>query len=329
MNAPATQQNQNSILFPVGRIVQGDLYEPQDKDAQGKPLVTREGPNAGKPTVRYYFALAIQKTAAQWWVEPWGQTILAIANAAWPQGQTASPNFAWKIEDGDSQIPNQNGRKNCDREGHLGCWILKFSSSFPVKVFDEQGNPMLQPGLVKPGFWVEVFGTVQGNGQTQKPGVYLNHNMVAFRAPGKEIVSGPDPRAVGFGRSALPAGVTAAPVGSAAFPSSTVAPSATPSPSVPGGGYTQPSPTPTAGTMAPGAAPVPVTPHAGFLAPPVAGASPAPVPAVPQAAAPAPDPLGAPAGYRMANPQGARYEDFRQKGWIDAAMISAGHMVRL
>lgn len=340
MNAPATQQNQNTILFPPGRLVQGSLYNGQDKDLQGNPLTTKTGANAGKPTVRYYFAVAIQKTQAQWWSEVWGSQILAIANAAWPQGQTQSPNFAWKIEDGDSQIPNQNGRKNADREGHAGCWIIKFSSSFPVKVFDAQGNPMLQPDLVKPGFWVEVLGTVESNSNAQKPGIYMNHNMVAFRAPDKEIISGPDPRAVGFGRAALPPGVTAAPAGSAAFPAHTPG---VPTPAVPMGAPAPATPAPAAyvpaGVPAAAApAPVAVAPHAGFIAPPVAGATPAAAPmapapasAAPPAPAPAaaPDPLGAPAGYRMANPAGARYESYRQNGWVDAAMIAAGHMVRL
>jgi len=338
MNAPATQ-NANTILFPPGRLVQGSLYEGQDKDMQGAPLTVKSGANAGKPTVRYYFAVAIQKTQAQWWLEAWGSQILAIANAAWPQGQTGSPNFAWKIEDGDSQIPNQNGRKNSDREGHAGCWIVKFSSMFPAKIFDAQGNPMLQPGLVKPGFWIEVLGTVEGNGNAQKPGVYVNHNMVAFRAPDKEIQSGPDPRAVGFGRAALPAGVTAAPVGAAAFPAAAPGVPASPTPAgVPMGAPATPTGPPaanvppatpmTAPTPA-AAAPVPVSPSPSFIAPPAAGAAPGvpTAPAAPPAAAL--DPLGAPAGYRMANPQGGRYEAFRQNGWVDAAMIAAGHMVRL
>lgn len=354
MNAPATAQQQNTILFPVGRLVQGDLYKGQDKDQQGRPLMTKDN----KPTTKYFFAIAIPKTQAQWWYEPWGQQILAIANAAWPQGQTQNPNFAWKIEDGDSQIPNLNGRKNADREGHAGHWIVKFSSTFAPKIFDSQGNAMLQPDLVKAGYWIEVLGTVQGNGEMQKPGIYINHNMVAYRAPGKEIVSGPDPRAVGFGRSSLPPGVTAAPVGTAAFPAAPGAapgpvPSGVTTPAVPAGGYT-PAP---AGMPAPGMSsagvpggypapnmatppamvPTAVAPHPGILAPPMANA---PAPAAPMApsamqtpATPAPaayiDPLGAPAGYRMVNPAGARYEAYRMNGWTDATLISSGHMVRL
>lgn len=352
MNVPAQQSNPNTILFPPGRIVQGDLYEAQDKDQQGNKLTIKTGSNAGKERVNYYFAVATPKTRGAWWEEPWGAQVLAIANAAWPQGQTQNPKFSWKIEDGDSQMPNENNRKNADREGHPGCWILKFGSMFATKVFDTSGNPMLQPGLVKRGFWVEVLGSVEGNNNTQKPGVYLNHNMVAFRAPDKEIQSGPDPRAVGFGRSALPAGVTAAPVGAANMPGSSVPPAGpgpgthvypnTPGampPGVPGA----PSVPYAAGMpAAPPAAPTSVQPHPGFIAPPVAGAHPSVPPAAgapppyspppgPTAAPPAayPDPLGAPAGYRMANGAGPRYEAYRQQGWADAQLIQMGHMVRL
>lgn len=343
MNANAQP---NTILFPPGRIVQGDLYRGQDKDMQGNPRLIKTGPNAGKPTINFYFAVAIAKTRANWWEEiqiladgsqnPWGPRILAIANAGWPQGQTQNPKFAWKIEDGDSQIPNEKGRKNCDREGHSGCWILKFGSSFPPKIFDEQGSPLLEVDLVKPGFWVEVLGSVQSNENTSKPGIYLNHNMIAFRGRDKEIISGPDPRAVGFGKAALPAHVTMAPTGTANLPPMPGAPALPPAP----GGYVPPAATP-ALPPAPGYVPpaaatppaaIPVMPHAPFIAPPVPGALPS-VPAAPAAppAAPAayPDPLGAPAGHRMANAAGPRYDSFRSQGWTDAQLLAGGHMVRL
>lgn len=342
----------NQILFPPGRLVQGDLYDPQDKDTQGNPLIIKTGANAGKARVNYYFAVAIPKTRAAWWEEThtlpdntqsmWGSRILAIANAAWPQGQTQQPKFAWKIEDGDSQTPNERGRKNADREGHPGCWIIKFGSMFPTKVFDSSANPMLQPGLVKLGFWVEVLGSIEGNSNSQKPGIYVNHNMVAFRAPDKEISTGPDPRAVGFGKTALPPGVTAAPVGVAAFPvtppATPGAPGQPPAPAYPptppvalppgSGGYTPPPAS---------APPTAVAPHPGFITPPGPGAQPPVPPAAPPAAytppappaAAYPDPLGAPAGYRMANPQGPRYEGYRSQGWTDAQLLQGGHMVKL
>ena len=109
-----------NITSPVGRIVLGSLYDPQDKDAEGKPLVTKSGPNAGQPRVNYFFALAIPKAGEVHWSQTaWGQQIWAVGHAAFPQA-AQSPQFAWKIEDGDSQIPNRKGRKPCDTEGHAG-----------------------------------------------------------------------------------------------------------------------------------------------------------------------------------------------------------------
>lgn len=321
----------NIVLFSPGRLVQGDLYTPQDKDMQGGQLVIKTGPNAGKPRVNYFFAVAIPKTRANWWEEAWGVQVLAIATAAWPRGETQNPRFSWKIEDGDSQTPNENNRKNADREGHLGNWILKFGSSFPTKVVDEQGAPLLEAGLVKRGFWIEVYGSAASNENQQKPGIYLNHNYVAFRGRDKEIVTGPDPRAIGFGRSAVPGHVTMAPVGATNFPAAV--------PGVPGvptilGNV--PPPATSAVFTPPPTAPLAVQPHPGFIAPPAAGAYPAPPPSTPMppaAVAPPPaaavDPLGAPAGHRMVNGAGPRYESYRQQGWTDAQLLQNGHMVRL
>lgn len=342
MNAPANTQS-NTIMFLPGRIVQGDLYEPNTTDMQGNPLKVQSGQNAGQPRVEYFFKVAIPKTQAQWWLEPYGQQVFAIAAAAWPQGQTSNPKFAWKIEDGDDATPNfeRGGRKNCETEGFAGCWVIKFSSGFATKVIDSQGNPMLQPGLVKRGFWVEVLGTVNSNENAQKPGIFINHNAVAFRAPDKEITSGPDLRTVGFGRAPLPPGVTAAPVGAAAFPApATPAPAGVPAMSGPQNAPAVPVRTPAPATPAatPSATPVAVQPHAGFIAPGGVPATPGGVPAAPGAVPAIPaipvapavaDPLGAPAGFRMANPAGGRYEAFTAAGWTNEAMIAAGHMVRL
>lgn len=349
MNVPTSQQIDNSIKI-VGRFVQGDLYEPNKTDMKGNPLIVQSGPNKGQPRVEYFFKLASPKTQQVWWQEEWGAKILALANTYWPQGQAGSPKFAWKIEDGDDVTPNpeRGGRKNSETEGFAGCWVIKFTSGFATKIFDVQGTPMLQPGLVKRGFWIEVHGTVNSNSEATKPGIFINHSMVAYRAPDKEITSGPDPRSAGFGALPLPAGVTAAPMGSANLPAITTpgtmpasAPLAMPTstPGVPGG-YPPPAPAggyvPSPGAMpaasmpaAPTPTPMAVQPNPGFIAPPVAAG----VPMAPQAPAALPvavaDPLGAPVGFRMANPAGGRYDAFRANGWTDASMIASGHMVRL
>jgi hypothetical protein len=103
-----------NITSPVGRIVMGSLYDPSTTDAEGKPLVVKTGPNAGQPRVNYFFALAIPKGAEPHWAHtPWGQQIWNVGNQAFPNA-AQSPAFAWKIEDGDSQIPNKKGRKPVD-----------------------------------------------------------------------------------------------------------------------------------------------------------------------------------------------------------------------
>ena len=129
-----------NITSPVGRIVMGSLYDPSTTDAEGKPLVVKTGPNAGQPRVNYFFALAIPKGAEPHWAHtPWGQQIWNVGNQAFPNA-AQSPAFAWKIEDGDSQIPNKKGRKPCDNEGWRGHWILKFSGGFAPKVYQQEGN---------------------------------------------------------------------------------------------------------------------------------------------------------------------------------------------
>ena len=318
-----------NITSPVGRIVQGSLYKPNTTDADGKPLLVKNGANAGKPRTEYYFALAIPKGGEQHWSHTaWGQQILAVGAQAFAQAYQ-SPAFAWKIEDGDSQVPNKRGRKPCENEGWRGNWVLKFSGGFQPKVYRQQGNDMVleqTTDFVKPGYFVEVNFNVQGNDSAQTPGIYLNHSMVCFRAYGPEIVSGPDVASAGFGQSALPAGASLTPP-----PSSSPLPAApamglpaapamglpaapamglpsvpgVPNPLVPGGfAQTPAAPAPVA--------PVPVTPNPQFLQVPAAPAAPAPV---------------APVRNLTALAQGATYEALIANGWTDATLIQNGLML--
>jgi len=365
------------FLLPPGRVVQGSLYKAQDKDMDGRPRVFPPGhPKAGQAKISYFFAVAIQKRQGEtaWWDTAWGKEVVAIAQASWPQGQWQHPTFAWKIEDGDSQTPNKRGRKNCNTEGFPGHWIVNISSGYPPKIFlPVQGGapqPLVEPDVVKLGYWVEVLVTVRSNETAGNPGVYINHDMVAFRGRDKEIFAGPDPSTVGFGAAAVPSHVTMAPVaaGPSSFPAQMPGapaagvpgmpaapamgmPGAPAMPGVPGMPAVPGAAAPMGATPA---APVAVQPHAGFIAPPVAGMpspgmpaaagapspySPPAGPAAPSApgmpgapAAPAAgyaDPAGAPAGYRMANPNGARYDAYRQNGWSDAQLLQNGVMVRL
>ena len=127
------------VLFPVGRFVQGSMYKAQDKDfTTGQPRVYPAGhAKAGQPKISYFFAVAFPKTpgVGHWAAEEWGKPIWAYGHQSWPQGQAQAPTFAWKIEDGDSAVPNKAGRKNCDREGFPAHWIVNFSSSFAPKLY--------------------------------------------------------------------------------------------------------------------------------------------------------------------------------------------------
>lgn len=284
-----------SLLFPVGRVVQGSLYVPQEKDQQGNPLVIKTGPNKGQPTKKYFFALATPKAPGEthWAQTAWGQQMWALAHAAWPQGQANSPSFAFKVEDGDSVVPNKKGRKNSEREGFPGNWIVGFSSSFAPKIVTASGDPILEPGAVKLGYFVEVLGSIASNENSDNPGIYVNHTFVALRGFGPEITTGPDARSVGFGKSALPAGASAAPVGVAAFPA---------------------LPQPTA--VAPAPVMTAVAPAPSFIAPP-----------------PPPQPIAvsvpvAPVGPVMTpKAAGQSYAAFISAGWNDGTLRSNGYMV--
>lgn len=237
------------LLTPVGRLVAGSLYKAQTTDAEGRPLVVKSGPQAGQPRVDYFFALAIPKGPEQHWNQTaWGQKIWAAGQTAFPNGQCNAPTFAWKVTDGDSQIPNRVGRKPCDREGYPRHWVLSFSSGFPPKIYNADGTQqILEPDAVKLGYYVQVFGSVAGNDSLQQPGVFLNHGMVALSAYGPEIVVGPDAAAVGFGGQPLPAGASTAPVSAPFNPAPvTPAPAAVAAPIVPNPAILQPPPPPAA-----------------------------------------------------------------------------------
>ena len=305
-----------NFTTPVGRLVMGSLYRPQDKDADGKPLVVKNGPNAGQPTVRYFFAVAIPKNPGEqhWASTEWGQKIWAAGHAGFPQGQANAPTFAWKVVDGDSQVPNSKGKKPCEREGYPGHWVISFSSGFPPKIYNRDGTAaIVEPDAVKLGYFVQVNGDVDANGNTMKPGVYINHNMVALSAYGPEIVVGPDVASAGFGAAPLPAGASATPLGGFT-PSAPVAPAYAP-PAMP---PAAPPPVTGVPTMSPSSAPNPA-----FLqVPPPAAPAMAvpPAPAVPVAPAPT-----APVMTPAAN--GVSYASYIAAGWQPDQLRAAGLMV--
>jgi hypothetical protein len=320
------------ILFPPGRMVQGNLYKPNTTDAENRPLVVKSGPNAGQPRVDYFFAVAIPKgTEGHWANTEWGQKIWNMAHTAWPQGQAQRPDFAWKIVDGDSTIPNKRGVRPCDMVGHAGHWVLKFGGGYAPKIVTRDGSAaILEPDAVKPGYFVQVFGNASSNQSTQTAGIYLNHRIVALAGYGEEISFGPDPTQVGFGGAALPAGASATPLGGMTPPAAGSpppppgAPSAVPgvaSPPVPGAVA---SPPPVPGAVAAAPAPTP-PPNAAFVAGPAA--TPPPVPGAVAAAPPPPVAAPpAPAARAMTAAATTTYEGYIAAGWNDAQLIAHGLM---
>jgi hypothetical protein len=316
-----------SMLTPTGRIVYGDLYKAQEKDADGKPRVIKNGPNAGQPAPQFAFGLAIPKTPGVfWWSEPWGQIIYSQAVAAFPQavatavaeiqaGRDGSKFFAFKVMDGDSTIPNKKGRKPCDREGYPGHWVISFASLYQPRVFNRDGSQALvEPGHVKTGYYVQVEGTVAGNDSSQNPGVFINPRMVAMQGFGAEIVSGPDASSVGFGGGPAPAGMsTTPPGGMPAAPGAPGAPAAPPvvAPAVP---------VVAAAPAAPVAPVTAVAPNPAILAAPAA-----PPPPVAAAAAPPPPPAAGPVLTAKA-PAGVTYAQMIASGWNDATLRQHGYL---
>jgi len=271
------------ILFPAGRLVQGSVHtaEPNDK---------------GRPEC--YFAVAIPKQGeTDFKVTLWGQQLASIATAGFPQGQSQRHDFAWKIIDGDSGIPDKKGIPPNTRQGYPGNWVVRFSSGFVphlLNVMDGTQALITQPGFVNLGDYIQVLSVVKPNDSQQTPGLYLNHKAVGFLGYGERITYVADYSSVGFGQGAMPAGIQRAPAAAA--------------------------PAAYAGVAAPAAA-VPAMMHAGIqpnpaiLQPPVASPPIAPPAMPPQ-----------PAKKMTAKAAGASYQQFTSQGWTDALLIQHGYM---
>ena len=260
------QNDRIDVLFPPGRLVAGSVKEPRTTDSLGNPLTVKNGPNAGQPRVEYSFGVAIPKQGEQHWNQTqWGATIWNAAQQWFPQGQAQGPHFSWKITDGDSQQPNTNNVRPCDREGYPGNWVVYFSSGMAPRTYNRDGSQPMDAQAFEKGYFVEVFGNIASNGQTSQPGIYINHNMVALNGYGEVIRSGPDPSQAGFGQSGTaPGASTAPPAGMAptsAPPHGTTAPPAQHGPAATPPAQNGPAP----GAANPPAQTGPVQPDHGFV----------------------------------------------------------------
>jgi hypothetical protein len=238
------------FVTPVGRLVQGSVDEPQVKDAQGNLRVVKTGPNVGQPNPQFFIGVAFAKTDPAF-NELWG---LLRAKAAedfpnlFPQGAAGAcvhPAFAFKVIDGDGL--DQSGKSNATKEGFAGHWVVRFASAYPPRCFRAgrygAHEQIQEKGAIKRGYFVRVSGTVEGNANAQRPGLYVNLDMIELAAYGPEIVSGPDAgEAFGTGPVALPAGASAAPLTPPAQPAAPGAPALPPTGPAPAVPVVAPSP---------------------------------------------------------------------------------------
>lgn len=201
------------FLTPIGRLVQGDTHEAQTENMAGQPLLDKKN----QPTQRYFIAVAFAKNDPAF--PAFWQLAISAARAGFPhlfnaQGQCIHPNFSWKLMDGDG-IDN-NGKPNNAKEGFAGHWVVKFSSTFPPSCYAAgKYDPAqrLPAGAIKRGYYVRVSGMIAPN-TGEKPGLYMNQNMIELAGYGTEIVGGPDAGAIfgGTPLGQLPPGASAAPM---------------------------------------------------------------------------------------------------------------------
>lgn len=333
------------FLTPVGRLVQGDPFEAQTKNMQGQPLMTQ----AGTPTQRYFIAVAFRKDDPNF--PAFYQKLVEVARGSFPtlfnaQGQCSHPRFSWKLADGDGV--DDNGKSNAAKEGFAGHWVVKFSSSFAPRCFHAghyaPHEQIQDSNAIQRGYFVRVAGTIEGNDNPQKPGLYVNLNMVELAGVGPIISSGPDAASVfGSAAPALPAGAQPLPMNAATPAAAPMMPgfpspaASLPAPAAAVPGLPQPNaaaPVALPATTYPNSAapaPVAVQPNPAFLAGPGVGGA-ASVPAVGMPAAqPAPGfgaPIAPPSSPQMtAKAGGATYEQFKAQGWTDDQMRAQGYIV--
>ena len=256
---------------PVGRIVSGNVFNSTTKDHKGRDKFKK---GTDQLLNMWKLGIAIPKNPGEqfWYQTEWGQQIIGIAAAAFPSQYPNSWNtFSWKVYDGDDIKVNEKGVRYCDREGHAGCWIIYLLQYYCPQTVNRDGSEhVTDPNAIKPGYWIQVKVECKSNQSTDKPGVFLSHQVVSLQAYGDEIQLGsrPDPKQCGFGNAALPAGATTTPPAGM-----TPTPAAAPAAPVPA----------IAAPVTPVAAPVPpVAPVAAApVAAPLAPAAPAPVYAAP------------------------------------------------
>ena len=193
-------------LTPVGRLVQGDLFEMQTKGFEGKDL---EHP-------QLYIGLAIPKTDPE--VGAMFAEMTAVAQAGFPHkfvnGQCNDPTFSWKYMDGDAP-------QHANKEGFAGHWVFRFTSGYPSTVYKRQPDgtfiQLMSAQEAKRGDYIRVQYSVVANGQQTKSGLFMNlGKIVEHIGYGQPIIGGPSPDQVLAQAAAMPQGASATPIAGAA-----------------------------------------------------------------------------------------------------------------
>lgn len=291
---------------PTGRLVWGKPYELRTKtDRNNQPKIGKDGQPMQSCDIGVAFPKSDPATAG------FIQTLRAADRAAWPQfhgsdGMPVRSDFADKITDGDSAVPNKKGKIPNQQEGYPGHWIVSFGSSFLPACYEwglipggggREGWVRTPEGKIKPGDYVIVGGSTVTNKSAESPGMYRNLNMVGLVSHGQPIVSAQrDPNEVlGAARPVAPAGSSTTPI----------APAPMPAPAAPVAASTSgpaPSPTASAGN------------YTGFMD------TPAPPPP-----APPPAPTG-PIMTAKAQQAGYTYDALKAGGWTDDQMRQHGYL---
>ncbi|MCK5127598.1 MAG: DUF2815 family protein [candidate division Zixibacteria bacterium] len=269
------------LQTPVGRLLQGHPLDVVTTNMNNRPLTDKQG----NPRIEYFFRIAIAKTDPG--LNAVVQQAQAVAAQAFPGGQSQLEHFSWKIIDGD--LPAYK-----DKEGFPGHIIFRCTNGYPITCFSKGGRSIItEKEHIKRGYYIRAIISFKGNGETEKPGIYINCRAVEMFAYGEEIISGPSGEQLfGQGPAHIPAGIPETPVaGSAGMPGFAGVPGAT---SVPGA--TQ---VPAVGTPATG----------NFLNP----SSP-------------PAPGNPPIKTMTEKASNITYDAFIKEGWTDAQLIAHGYM---
>ena len=260
---------------PKGRLIFGDPWKMERLDYEGNVKTVKSGPNAGQERPEYVLGLAILKSDPD--VEVFRTAIHTVGQRDYPDvfdgalGIKPGLAFALKYVDGDSQIPNQEGNKPCEKPNFPGCYVFTFKTARPLKKVTTGGlAEILDPEQLRTGDWVRIAGKMVGNGQTGRTaGIYLNPETVEFQHRGDSITGATDPKKAFAAPAAggIPQGATnqVAPAAPPVTPATVAPPANQVAPAAPTANQVAPQ-APTANQVAPQAPPV--TPHNAITNPP-------------------------------------------------------------